>query len=135
MKTLKSILMLVLVALVFTSCASVTPELVGRIKNRCTQRVDPISIQDEAKFQADMNECATLAAQAHVDAFNRAMGNAIIGAAAGAAIGAGVSGRWNSSSTRVGAVAGAAGGVARTPNFVDRVMFNCLYHRGYLLLY
>lgn len=109
------------------------------IKEDVITRVDPISITDQAKFNADMDECARYAQEANRRYQNEVTKRAIVGMILGAAVGAAVGHGFGSTHTGAGAAYGAAYGAARfpigTPNWYYSVIGNCLVHRGYLLLY
>jgi outer membrane lipoprotein SlyB len=87
----------------------------------------------EAKYQKDLAECRSYAAQANTA--GEVVEGAAIGAAVGAAVGAVVG---NSDSAKrgagAGAVTGGAQGGLRAEERKDRVLQRCLKGRGYRVL-
>lgn len=110
------------------------------IKEQAMSRVDPISIQDAARFDTDLSECAVYAEREVRRARAEMAGKAILGALIGAGIGYGLGSMYNNQAIAnralaYGGLAGAAGGVAGSANHYNAIIGNCLIHRGYSLLW
>lgn len=109
------------------------------IKKDIENRIDPISITDRDKFQADLEECATFAAAEQNRAQKEMLAKTIVGAMTGAVLGYGLGGMYDQQtanrSAGFGVVAGASGGVAASGNNLNAIVGNCMVHRGYLILW
>lgn len=119
--------------LVFASACTTTQE---RVQNR----VDPVSISDNERYQADVAECTRLAdneqSQTNKDMATRGVVGGLIGAATGAAIGAAVGGGAGAATgAAIGGGTGIVGGAVTTKGHRDEVIGNCLRNRGYKTLY
>lgn len=103
--------------------------------------VDPISVHDYNKLNADVSECTAYANKAVQEAQKKAIWGAILGGLAGAAVGSAIgSGTgYRSNFAAAGAAEGiAVGGTANLPYAQTKqqmIIYNCLVHRGYQLLY
>lgn len=103
--------------------------------------IDPISVQSATQERSDVMECTEYANRAVKEARKHAIiagiAGALIGAAAGAAIGQGTP--WQSQFAGTDAAIGMAAGLGATvphaQNTQQRIIYNCLTHRGYQLLY
>jgi outer membrane lipoprotein SlyB len=119
--------------LVVASACTTTQE---RVQNR----VDPGSISDNERYQADVAECVRLAdneqTQTNRDMATRSVVGGLVGAAAGAAIGAAVGGGAGAGTgAAIGGTTGVVGGAVTTQGHRDEVIRNCLQNRGYKTLY
>lgn len=137
MKTLLRVLVVLLALSVTTGCAVNR----GKVRNLIVERTDPISIGDQARFNYDVEECTNFAVQT-LKRINREMAlRALAGAAVGAAAGYslskayGAGNRVTGGSALLGSMAGAAGATGTTMNPTDILIYNCMTHRGYLMLY
>lgn len=103
--------------------------------------IDPISVHDQAKLDADVNECTGYADKAMHEATKRAIWAAVIGGLAGAAIGSAVGNGtgYQSNFAAAGAAGGASGAatgaIVQGANRKEAIIYNCLVNRGYRLLY
>jgi uncharacterized protein YcfJ len=109
-------------------------------QERVQNRVDPVSITDNERYQSDLAECTRLADQAqnetYRDAGTRSVVGGVLGAATGAAIGAAVGGGSGAATgAAVGGATGVVGGAVTTRGHRDEVIRNCLQNRGYKTLY
>jgi len=134
-KIMKTLICLVL-GFILTGCGA----NMQIIKEQAASRVDPISIQDAARFDADLSECAVYAEREVRRARVEMAGKAMLGALIGAGIGYGLGSMYNNSgianrALAYGGLAGAAGGVAGSANHYNAIIGNCLIHRGYSLLW
>ena len=86
-----------------------------------------------AQYEQDLSECEAYAQQVSVP--GRAAGSAVAGAAVGAVIGAVVGNSDTAArAAGAGATAGAAKGTGYGLHEKQRVVHNCLAHRGYAVL-
>ncbi len=126
--------MLLLVML--SGCAS----SLESIKYQFSNRIDPISIRDNAQYAKDYDECCRIAANvvdsAQREAVMRGVFGALLGAAVGAATGS-LLGAGNNTTRVAGASAiyGGVAGAASTPNPAAQAFCNCMANRGYAILY
>lgn len=109
-------------------------------QERVENRVDPVSISDNERYQRDVADCTRLADNAQTetyrDAGTRSVVGGLLGAATGAAIGAAVGGGSGAATgAAVGGTAGVVGGAVTTQGHRDEVIRNCLQNRGYKTLY
>ena len=109
-------------------------------QERVENRVDPVSITDNERYQRDVADCTRIADQAqnetYRDAGTRSVVGGLLGAATGAAIGAAVGGGSGAATgAAVGGTAGVVGGAVTTQGHRDEVIRNCLQNRGYKTLY
>jgi outer membrane lipoprotein SlyB len=109
-------------------------------QERVQNRVDPISISDNERYQADVAECTRLADQEQSQTYREGAGRSVVGgllgAATGAAIGAAVAGGSGAATgAAVGGATGVVGGAVTTKGHRDEVIRNCLVNRGYKTLY
>ncbi len=88
---------------------------------------------DPAQYQRDVGECESYADQVNVA--GQAATGAVAGAVIGAAVGAVVGNHGTVERTAgAGAVVGGAKGTGRGASEKQRVLHNCLRHRGYVVL-
>lgn len=109
-------------------------------QERVQNRVDPVSISDNERYQQDVAECTRLADNAQTETYRdgatRGVVGGLLGAATGAAIGAAVGGGSGAATgAAVGGGVGVVGGAATTQSNRDTVIRNCLQNRGYKTLY
>lgn len=109
-------------------------------QERVENRVDPMSISDNERYQRDVADCTRLAEQSqnetYRDAGTRSVVGGLLGAATGAAIGAAVGGGSGAATgAAVGGATGVVGGAVTTQGHRDEVIRNCLQNRGYKTLY
>jgi hypothetical protein len=102
--------------------------------------VDPGSVSDNERYQADVAECTRLAdneqTQTNRDMATRSVVGGLVGAATGAAIGAAVGGGHGAGTgAAIGGATGVVGGAVTTQGHRDEVIRNCLQNRGYKTLY
>ena len=103
--------------------------------------IDPISVTSPAKLDQDVATCTAFADQSVKKARKHALLGILVGALAGAAAGSAIG--HGTGLQRNFAAAGAIEGMAvgATPatvaggNRTERIIYNCLVHRGYQLLY
>jgi outer membrane lipoprotein SlyB len=117
-------------------CATACTTTQERVQNR----VDPGSISDNERYQADVAECTRLAdneqSQTNKDMATRSVVGGLLGAATGAAIGAAVGGGSGAATgAAIGGGTGVVGGAVTTQGHRDEVIHNCLVNRGYKTLY
>lgn len=134
---MKRIIVLTMGFLLLCSCAAGNLQT---MRSRCAGRVDPISVNDQQKYEQDFAECTQYAAdwltKAQGEAVARAFIGGLVGAAAGAAIGGSIGGnRGARYGAGIGATHGSIGGAASTPNYAEVVFGNCMLNRDYQLLW
>ena len=131
---MKKILILTAI-MALTGCAMDQKQL----KNSIQARVDPISITDAVKYEADSVECAKYGAMVAEGMRNEAITRAVVGGVIGFGLGAIVGSSWGDAAWRkvgtAGAVGGAVGGVRSVPDIATMAIGNCLTNRGYKLFW
>lgn len=114
-------LLLVLVSLsILTGCAARGGDVV----------IDPSGV-DMAHYHQDLADCRAISRQVHGKEARSAVGGAVVGGAIGAVVGG------HEAVERglgIGAIAGLARGAAATRRERQRVVKNCMRHRGYTVL-
>lgn len=94
--------------------------------------IDPQGV-DMARYQSDLSECQSIAAQVPVG--GRVVAGAATGAVIGGAVGAVVGNRDTAArGAGVGAIGGGVRGASSGMSERDRVVHNCLRGRGYRVL-
>ena len=123
--------------LTLTGCATMHVQ-----PHQVASRIDPISITSHTQFQEDVQTCTTLANDRTDNAFAKALLVGLAGAAAGAALGSTMGGVYNADVGQVaaaGAIAGATAGITtqayKGMSKAQTIVYKCLIHRGYQLLY
>lgn len=88
---------------------------------------------DESKYQQDLAECRSYAAQ--VDTTGETAKSGAIGAAVGVTVGAIVGNSHDAKrGAGLGAVAGGSRGFSKSEHRKEKIMFRCLQGRGYRVL-
>lgn len=128
----RSLALLAAVTLMASACTTT--------QERVQNRVDPVSVTDNERYQADLAECTRLADQAQTETYRegatRSVVGGLLGAATGAAIGAAVGGGSGAATgAAIGGATGVVGGAVTTQGHRDEVIRNCLQNRGYKTLY
>jgi uncharacterized protein YcfJ len=103
--------------------------------------IDPASVQDQQRYQADLAECQEIA-RLNSNTGASAAGGAVVGGAIGAGLGAIISaifggnvGEGAAAGAVLGGTQGAIGGAATGEDKYRQIYANCLRGRGYNVLY
>jgi hypothetical protein len=103
--------------------------------------IDPASVQDQERFQADLAECQNIA-RWNTDTGASAAGGAVVGGAIGAGLGAAIAGIFGgnvgegiAAGAVLGGAQGALGGTAAGESRYQQIYANCMRGRGYNVLY
>ena len=114
------VVMIITGMLLVSGCAARKPHVV----------LDPTGV-DMGVYQADLNQCIEIAKQVDSKALKGAVGGAVVGNVAGNIIGDSKTGRKGA---KLGALSGLIKGAIVTKHERQKIVKNCLRHKGYAVL-